>query len=70
MRGEILRETCVVIRGHSGASQEIMKENLVVGDIIVLEAGDRVPADCVLIEEMDMFVDQSEAQLGNAEQED
>jgi P-type Ca2+ transporter type 2C len=29
-----------------------------VGDVIMLEAGDRVPADCLLIEEMDMHVDQ------------
>lgn len=32
--------------------------DLVVGDIILLEGGDKVPADCVLIEEMDMTVDQ------------
>lgn len=70
LRAAIQRETCVVIRGHSGASQQIMKDQLVVGDIVVLEAGDRVPADCVLIEEMDMFVDQSEAKLGYSEQED
>jgi len=59
-----------VIRGHSGASTQIKSDQLVVGDIVVLEAGDRVPADCVLIEEMDMFVDQSEAQLGYNDQED
>lgn len=34
--------------------------DLVVGDILLLEAGDRVPADCLLIEEMDMTVDQKE----------
>jgi Ca2+-transporting ATPase len=30
----------------------------VVGDIVLLQAGDRVPADCLLIEEMDMSVDE------------
>ena len=30
-----------------------------VGDIVLLQAGDLVPADCILVEEMDMFVDQS-----------
>ena len=32
--------------------------DLVVGDIVLLSAGDRVPADCLLIEEMDMWVDE------------
>jgi hypothetical protein len=31
---------------------------LVVGDIILLNPGDRVPADCVLLEETDIRVDQ------------
>lgn len=47
-----------------------MNTELVVGDIIALEAGDRVPADCILVEEQDMFVDQSNAQLGYTDQED
>ena len=32
---------------------------LVVGDLIILEQGDLVPADCLLIEEDDMTVDES-----------
>ena len=32
---------------------------LVVGDIIMLEAGDRVPADCLLIEAIDFQVDEA-----------
>ena len=32
---------------------------LVVGDLIDLAQGDRVPADCILVEEMKMSVDQS-----------
>ena len=39
--------------------QDILVSDLVVGDIIVLEQGDRVPADCLLVQEIDMFVDQS-----------
>ena len=35
-----------------------MVNDLVVGDIVLLQAGDRVPADCVLIQEMDMKVDE------------
>lgn len=33
--------------------------DLVVGDIIDINQGDRVPADCILIEEMNVTVDQS-----------
>ena len=29
------------------------------GDVILIESGKTIPADCILIEEMDMFVDQS-----------
>jgi Ca2+-transporting ATPase len=32
---------------------------LVVGDIIHVEQGDRVPADCVLVEEMNITTDQT-----------
>jgi P-type Ca2+ transporter type 2C len=31
----------------------------VVGDIVDIQQGDRVPADCILIEEMNITVDQS-----------
>jgi magnesium-transporting ATPase (P-type) len=30
-----------------------------VGDIVALVAGDRVPADCIILDEMNMTVDQS-----------
>lgn len=46
-----------VLRGQYGTTQEILQTDLVVGDVVMLQAGDRVPADCLLIEEMDMFVD-------------
>ena len=29
------------------------------GDVIILETGCRVPADCVLIQETDLYVDES-----------
>ena len=37
----------------------IFVRDIVVGDVLVLEQGDRVPADCILIEEMNIVVDQS-----------
>lgn len=53
-----LKTNARVIRGQYGTSQEIAATELVVGDVIRLQAGDRVPADCILIEEQDMFVDE------------
>jgi len=38
---------------------EVPAENVVPGDLIVLEAGDRVPADAVLVEANGLFVDES-----------
>ena len=34
--------------------------NLVVGDVILLEGGARVPADCLVIESDDLEVDEDE----------
>lgn len=59
LQEEIQNEECKVIRGPLASSQNIKVSDLVVGDILVLEAGDKVPADCILVKEMDMFVDQS-----------
>ena len=47
-----------VIRGQYGLSQPCKVTNLVVGDIILIEAGMRVPADCLLIDGMDVTVDE------------
>jgi len=39
-----------VVRGKQGAIQTVNIWNLVVGDVIILKEGDRVPADCIVIE--------------------
>jgi len=49
--------TCRVLR--EGESFEIDAEELVPGDIILLESGDRVPADARLIESRDLETDES-----------
>lgn len=54
---EIQKETCSIIRGSTGVSRDTLVSEVVVGDLLELSAGDRVPADCILIDEMDMFVD-------------
>jgi Ca2+-transporting ATPase len=56
---EANKETCVVYRGAYGMGIEIPVQEVVVGDIIEVRAGYRVPADCLLVEEMNMKVDQS-----------
>lgn len=63
LRAEIVNQKCTVYRGQYGTTQNVLASQLVVGDVIQLEAGDRVPADCILIEEMDMKVDQRAYQL-------
>ena len=56
---EVKDEEVPVVRGKYGATQSVNAYSLVVGDIILLEAGSRVPADCVLIEGQDIEVDEN-----------
>lgn len=58
MMDESLKCNATVIRGQYGTSQKIDATQLVVGDVICLKGGDRVPADCILFEEQDMQVDE------------
>lgn len=60
LQEEIKKDTVNVIRGHCGTTQKIYNRDLVVGDVILLGEGERVPADCVLLKEMDMKVDEKE----------
>jgi len=46
------------IRGQHGTTSPVINWDLVVGDIINIEAGMRIPADCVLIEGLDVVVDE------------
>lgn len=56
MQSLIKDESIPVIRGKQGSSQSVSVWNLVVGDVILLETGARVPADCLLIEGADLRV--------------
>jgi len=47
------------IRGQNGTTSPVDAWELVVGDIIILEAGDRVPADCLILDAIDMKVDEA-----------
>ena len=48
-----------VYRGSFGNTTDIPVRELVVGDIVQIKQGDRVPADCLLVEEMNITIDQS-----------
>lgn len=53
----ILKEEDIpVIRGKQSATQSVSIWSLVVGDVILLESGSRVPADCLLLESTDLTV--------------
>ena len=54
-------------RGGHGLTQTIPDNQLLVGDIIKLETGMKLPADCVLIEGTDIAADES-AMTGEPEQ--
>ena len=59
LKDEINNQYVTVYRGAFGTVQSIPVRDLVVGDIVDINQGDRVPADCILIEEMNITVDQS-----------
>lgn len=44
---------------RDGRKQELPVEEIVPGDVVTLSAGDIVPADCLLIEEDELFVDEA-----------
>jgi Ca2+-transporting ATPase len=59
LKDEINNQMVSVYRGAYGTCASIKIRDLVVGDIVDIQQGDRVPADCILIEEMNVTVDQS-----------
>lgn len=54
----MITTTCTVNR-KVGCKIEIPLEDVVVGDIIYLSAGDMIPADCRILEAKDLFISQS-----------
>jgi magnesium-transporting ATPase (P-type) len=47
------------IRGQNGTTSPVNAWDLVVGDIITFEAGDRIPADCILLDSIDLKIDEA-----------
>ncbi len=54
---EMTAATCKVMR--DGKMQVIKAEDVVVGDVVVLEAGDAVPADCRILESASLKAEES-----------
>lgn len=59
LRDEINNQMVNVYRGAFGTMSEIPVRDLVVGDIVDLNQGDRVPADCIILDEINLIVDES-----------
>jgi magnesium-transporting ATPase (P-type) len=59
LHDEIRNEEISVIRGQYGLSQTCKVTEIVVGDIIIIESGMRIPADCVILDGMDITCDES-----------
>lgn len=56
LKAQIYSSTNVV---RSGKEKEVRVENIAIGDIIKLNAGSIIPADVILIESKDLFLNQS-----------
>jgi Mg2+-importing ATPase len=54
----LVKTTATVLRKETGKTEIDIKE-LVPGDIILLSAGDMIPADCRVLQSKDLFVSQS-----------
>ena len=53
----MLMPVSIVIR--EGKEREILSREIVPGDILVLRSGEKIPADCFVIEEKDLMLDES-----------
>jgi P-type E1-E2 ATPase len=56
LQSMIADELITVIRGKFGVTQSVNMWNLVVGDVILMQTGERVPADCIVIDQTDLEV--------------
>ncbi len=52
-------EKSSVLRGRDGYTFVVPSQDLVVGDVVCLEEGQRVPADCLLLEAYSLVVDET-----------
>ena len=53
----MVKTKAIVLRDKK--ESEVFAEDLVPGDIVLLSAGDRIPADCMIVESKDLFANES-----------
>ena len=56
LQGLNREESLPVIRGKRGQMQTLSVWELVVGDIVILQPGEKVPADCLIINSTNLSV--------------
>lgn len=59
IKDQVNDQKVTVFRGAFGTATSIPIRDLVVGDVVRVQQGDRVPADCVILEELNLRVDES-----------
>ena len=64
LQSQILEENVTVIRGKYGATLSVSVWDIVVGDIILLSVGQRIPADCLIVESSDFSVVDQDQEAG------
>lgn len=52
----VIDEMVPVLRGKFGATQSVSIWDLVAGDVVLLDTGSKIPADCLVIESSDLLV--------------
>ena len=57
LHDEINNQKVTVFRGAYGTARTVPIKDLVVGDVVQIQQGDRVPADCIIIDEIGLKVD-------------
>ena len=54
-------ESLPVVRGKLGQMQTVSIWDMQVGDVVILNAGDKVPADCIIIDSSNLQLDESQS---------
>ncbi len=54
---KMLMPVSIVVRGDK--EKEILSKEIVPGDIILLRSGEKIPADCIIIEEKELLINES-----------
>jgi magnesium-transporting ATPase (P-type) len=55
----LVPNTCTVVRNHGTIYPNSAAQELVIGDLLLLQTGDRIPADCRIVDSVELTVDES-----------